>query len=108
KLSGAQIKRILGRTVMSVSGVRVKLDITKPEGKRLVSARLVDGPAIRDKDLYSVTTNESLMMDIGYSEFADGIRVEDTGILMRDAFGEYIARLGTVAPRLDGRIQLSR
>ena len=104
-----QIKRILGRTVMSLSGVRVKLDVTKPEGKRLVSARLEDGTPIRDKDFYSVTTNDFLLMGgDGYTEFAEGIDVEDTGILMRDAFAEHIARLGTIAPRLDGRIQVSR
>src|SRR6185295_19129251 len=50
RLSGAQIKRILGRSVMSLSGVRVKLDVTKPEGKRLISARLKDGTTVRDKD----------------------------------------------------------
>jgi 5'-nucleotidase/UDP-sugar diphosphatase len=109
RLSGSQIKRILGRSVMSVSGLRVKLDVTKPEGKRLVSARLEDGTPIRDKDFYSVTTNDFLLGGgDGYTEFADGIDVEDTGILMRDAFAEHIARLGTVAPRLDGRIRVSR
>jgi 2',3'-cyclic-nucleotide 2'-phosphodiesterase (5'-nucleotidase family) len=109
KLSGAQIKRILGRSVMSLSGVRVKLDVTKPEGKRLLSARLDDGTPIRDKEFYSVTTNDFLMMGgDGYTEFADGIDVEDTGILMRDALAEHIARLGTVAPHLDGRIQFSK
>jgi 5'-nucleotidase len=109
RLSGAQIKRILGRAVMSVSGVRVKLDVTKPEGKRLVSARLEDGSPIRDKDFYSVTTNDYLMMGgDGYTEFADGLDIEDTGIRMRDALAEHIARLGTIEPRLDGRIQFSR
>ena len=109
RLSGAQIKRILGRTVMSVSGVRVKLDAGKPQGKRLVSLRLADGTQIHDKDFYSVTTNDFLLMGgDGYTEFADGLDVEDTGILMREAFAEHIARLGTVAPRLDGRIQFSR
>jgi len=49
-----------------------------------------------------------LMGGGGYTEFADGIDVEDTGILMRDALGEHIARLGTVSPYLDGRIQVSR
>jgi len=44
----------------------------------------------------------------GYTEFAEGMDVEDTGILVRDALAEHIARLGTVAPRLDGRIQVSR
>jgi hypothetical protein len=44
----------------------------------------------------------------GYTEFADGTSVEDTGIRIRDALAEHIARLGTVAPRLDGRIKFSR
>jgi 2',3'-cyclic-nucleotide 2'-phosphodiesterase (5'-nucleotidase family) len=109
RLSGAQIKRILGRNVMSLSGVRVKLDVTKPEGKRLLSARLEDGTAVRDKEFYTVTTNDSLLMGgNGYTEFADGLDVEDTGILMRDALAAHIAKLGTVAPRLDGRIQVSK
>jgi len=87
----------------------VKLDVTKPEGKRLISARLKDGTPIRDKEFYSVTTNDFLSMGgDGHTEFADGIGVEDTGILMRDALAEHIARLRTVAPRLDGRIQVSR
>src|SRR5262249_14763101 len=90
RLSGAQIKRILSRSLMSLSGVRVKLDVAKPEGKRLISARLEDGTPIRDKDFYSVTTNDSLFMgDSGYTEFAEGIDVEDTGILMRDALAEH-------------------
>ena len=109
RLNGAQIKRILGRNVMSLSGVRVKLDVTKAEGKRLLSARLDDGTPIRDKEFYTVTTNDFLLMGgDGYTEFADGVDVEDTGILMRDALAEHIAKLGTVAPRLDGRIQVSR
>ena len=109
KLSGAQIKRILGRTVMSVSGVRVKLQESKREGKRLLSARLDDGSQLRDKELYTVTTNDFLLMGgDGFIEFADGISVEDTGISMRDAVADHIARLGTIAPRLDGRIQVSR
>ena len=41
RLNGAQIKRILSRSVMSLSGLRVKLDVTKPEGKRLVSAVVI-------------------------------------------------------------------
>jgi 2',3'-cyclic-nucleotide 2'-phosphodiesterase (5'-nucleotidase family) len=109
KLSGAQIKRILGRTVMSLSGIRVKLDASKPEGKRLISARLEDGTPIRDKEFYTVTTNDFLLMGGGgFTEFADGVDVEDTGIRMRDALAEHIARLGTVSPLLDGRIQVSR
>jgi len=108
-LSGAQIKRVLGQGLLSVSGVRVKLDPAKPEGKKLVSVRLDNGSSLRDKDLYTVTTNDYLLMGgDGFTEFAGGMNVEDTGILMRDAVAEHIARLGTVSPRLDGRIQFSR
>lgn len=107
KLNGAQIKRILGRRLMTVSGVRVKLDANKPEGKRLISVRLEDGSPLRDKEFYSVTTNDFLLSGgDGFTEFAEGLDVEDTGILMRDALAEHIARLGTVAPRPDGRIQV--
>ncbi len=109
RLRGAQIKRILGRTVMSVSGVRVKLDPSRPEGKRLISVHLADGSPLRDNEFYSVTTNDFLLMGgDGFTEFADGIDVEDTTIVIRDAVAEHIARLGTIVPRLDGRIQLSR
>jgi 5'-nucleotidase/UDP-sugar diphosphatase len=109
RLNGAQIKRILGKRMLSVSGVRVKLDSAKPEGKRLVSARLADGTPLHDKDLYTVTTNDYLLMGgDGFTEFADGMDVEDTGILLRDAVAEHIARLGTVSPHLDGRIQFSK
>jgi 2',3'-cyclic-nucleotide 2'-phosphodiesterase (5'-nucleotidase family) len=109
RLSGTQIKHILGRDVMSLSGLRVKLDTTKPEGKRLISVRFEDGTPLHDKEFYTVTTNDSLLMGgDGYKDFAEGIDVEDTGILVRDALAEHIARLGTVSPYLDGRIQVSR
>ncbi|MBI4474743.1 MAG: bifunctional metallophosphatase/5'-nucleotidase [Acidobacteria bacterium] len=109
KLSGAQIKKILGREVMSVSGVRVALDSKKPAGRRLKSVKLENGKPLRDKEYYSVTTNDFLLAGgDGFTEFAEGVEVEDTGILIRDAVAEHIARLGTVEPRLDGRIQVFR
>jgi 2',3'-cyclic-nucleotide 2'-phosphodiesterase (5'-nucleotidase family) len=94
---------------MSLSGLRVKLDASKPEGKRLISVRFEDGTPLRDKEFYTVTTNDFLFMGgDGYKDFAEGIDVEDTGILVRDALAEHIAHLGTVSPYLDGRIQVSR
>jgi 2',3'-cyclic-nucleotide 2'-phosphodiesterase (5'-nucleotidase family) len=109
KLSGAQIKKILSRRVMSVSGVRVSLDGKKPEGRRLKSVKLEDGRPLADKEFYSVATNDFLLSGgDGFTEFAQGVDVEDTGILIRDAVAQHISRLRTVAPRLDGRIQISR
>jgi 2',3'-cyclic-nucleotide 2'-phosphodiesterase (5'-nucleotidase family) len=109
KLNGAQIKKILARAVMSVSGVRVALDTKKAPELRLKSAKLANGKAIQDKEYYSVSTNDFLLAGgDGFREFAEGVDVEDTGILIRDAVAEHIARLGTVSPKLDGRIQISR
>jgi 2',3'-cyclic-nucleotide 2'-phosphodiesterase (5'-nucleotidase family) len=109
RLSGAQIKSILAKSMMNLSGVRVKLDITKPEGKRLVSAHLEDGTPIREKAFYSVTTNHSLLSGRdALTEFSAGVNVEDTGILMREALAEHILRLRVVTPRLEGRIKVSR
>lgn len=109
RLSGTQIKHILARNLMNLSGLRVKLDESKPEGKRLISAQLSDGTPLHDHEYYTVTTNDFLMMGgDGNPEFASGVDIEDTGILMRDALAEHIARLGTISPYLDGRIQVSR
>lgn len=109
KLPGTQIKRILSRTVMNVSGVRVRLDPSKPAGERLIAALLDNGKPIRDTDLYTVTTNDFLLAGgDGFTEFAEGLEIEDTGVVLRDAVAEHISRLGTVKPRLDGRIRIVR
>jgi 5'-nucleotidase/UDP-sugar diphosphatase len=100
KLTGAQIKQILSRGVMDVSGLRVKYNIRKPAGKRLVSAKLADGKPLRDADLYTVTTTD------GLDDLWQGMDFQETGILLREAVTEHIRSVGTIIPKLDGRIQV--
>jgi 5'-nucleotidase / UDP-sugar diphosphatase len=108
-MTGAQIKQALGHTVMTVGGVRVRLDSTKPDGSRLAWVRLADGKKLDDRELYSVVTNDFLFAGgDGFKEFADGLNVQDTGAILRDVVGEYISTFGEISPKLDGRIQVLR
>ncbi len=100
KLTGAQIKQILGWRLMNVSGLRVKFDSRKPAGKHLVSATLADGKALNDSDLYTVATTD------GFKEYGQGIDVHDTGLLLGEAVTEHIRSVGTLIPKLDGRLQV--
>lgn len=100
KLSGAQIKQILARQVMNVSGLRVKYDSRKPSGKRLVKVTLEDGKPLRNSDFYSVTTTD------GFEELQKNVEFRETGLLVREAVSEHIRSVGTLIPKLDGRIQL--
>jgi 2',3'-cyclic-nucleotide 2'-phosphodiesterase (5'-nucleotidase family) len=77
----------------------------KRAGERVVSAILSDGTPIEDSELYSVSTNDFLLIGgDGYTEFAKGKEISDTGVFLRDAIVEYIKAAGTITPRLDGRI----
>jgi 2',3'-cyclic-nucleotide 2'-phosphodiesterase (5'-nucleotidase family) len=111
KLTGSQIKKTLERGlvptvgIVSLGGLRVHFDLTRPPGERVVSAILLDGTSMDDSRLYSVATNDFLLIGgDGYTEFAKGTDIVDTGIFLRDAMVERIEATGTITPRLDGRI----
>ena len=42
----------------------------------------------------------------GYTEFAKGRDVRDTGIRLRDEVSEYIAEKKTLTPLIDNRMQI--
>jgi 5'-nucleotidase / UDP-sugar diphosphatase len=111
KLTGAQLKKTLERGLIStvgilaISGIRVQFDRAKPAGEQVVSAHLADGAALDDSKLYSVTTNDFVLAGgDGYTEFAKGTDIVDTGIFLRDVLVDYIKARRTLSPRLDGRI----
>ena len=111
RLTGSQIKKTLERGlvptvgIVSISGLRVHFDLNKRPGERVVSAILLDGTPIEDSQLYSVSTNDFLLIGgDGYAEFANGKDIVDTGVFLRDAMVEYIKASGTISPKLDGRI----
>lgn len=113
KLTGAQVKKILERGLVptigmvSLSGLRVHFDLTKPPGERVVSAILLDGTSLDDAKLYSVTTNDFVLAGgDGYTEFANGTDIVDTGVFLRDVLVDYIKAKTILSPILDGRIIL--
>jgi 5'-nucleotidase / UDP-sugar diphosphatase len=111
KLTGAQLKKTFERGLVptvgmiALSGVRVQFDRTRPPGQRVVSAVLLDGMAIDDSKLYTVTTNDFVVAGgDGFTEFANGTDIIDSGIVLRDVFVDYIKSHRTISPKLDGRI----
>ena len=111
RLTGSQIKKTLERGlvptvgIVSISGLRVHFDLNKRPGERVVSAILLDGTPMEDSQVYSVSTNDFLLIGgDGYAEFANGKDIVDTGIFLRDAMVEFIKASGTISPKLDGRI----
>jgi len=111
KLTGAQMKKTLERGlvtsvgVAAVSGIRVRLDRTKPAGQRVVSLVLLDGAPVDDSKLYSVTTNDFVLAGgDGFTELAKGTDIMDTGILLRDVLVDYIKARRVLSPTLDGRL----
>jgi len=111
KLTGAQMKKTLERGLVTsvgmaaVSGIRVRLDRTKPAGQRVVSLVLLDGAPVDDSKLYSVTTNDFVLAGgDGFTELAKGTDIVDTGILLRDVLVDYIKARRVLSPTLDGRL----
>jgi 2',3'-cyclic-nucleotide 2'-phosphodiesterase/3'-nucleotidase len=111
KLTGAQVKKTLERGLVptigmvSLSGLRVHFDLTKPAGERVVSALLSDGTPLDEAKLYSVTTNDFVLAGgDGYTEFANGTDIVDTGIFLRDVLVDYIKAKSILSPIIDGRI----
>jgi 2',3'-cyclic-nucleotide 2'-phosphodiesterase/3'-nucleotidase len=113
RLTGAQVKKTLERGLVptigmvSLSGLRVHFDLKRSPGERVVSAILLDGTALDDAKLYSVTTNDFVLAGgDGYTEFAKGTDIVDTGIFLRDVLVDYIKAKSTISPVVDGRIVL--
>jgi 2',3'-cyclic-nucleotide 2'-phosphodiesterase/3'-nucleotidase len=111
KMTGAQLKKTLERGLVSsvgmvaVSGIRVQFDTSKPAGEQVVSVVLLDGNKIEDSKLYTVATNDFVLAGgDGFTEFANGTDIVNTGIILRDVFVEYIKTHRTISPQLDGRI----
>jgi 2',3'-cyclic-nucleotide 2'-phosphodiesterase (5'-nucleotidase family) len=105
KLTGTQIKRVLDHNFIAVSGLRVRFDLRKPVGRRLVQVTMADGSPLEDERLYSVTTNDFVVAGgDGFLEFAEGRDIENTGIVLRDVFIEYIRSHTVITAERDGRV----
>jgi len=90
---------------LQISGFRFTFDASRPAGSRVVSVTLNDGTAVPNSagTTLTVTTNDFTNAGgDGYTMLADGQGV--TRDLMATVVANYIAKVGTITPALDGRI----
>ena len=93
-----------------VSGMRVKADLTRPVGKRVVSIE-VGGVAVKPGRSYRLVTNDYLAGGgDGYTALkgAKPLVGPTDADLVSNLVSVYIQAKGTVAPVLDGRIMVAR
>jgi 2',3'-cyclic-nucleotide 2'-phosphodiesterase (5'-nucleotidase family) len=106
-LTGLQVKQVLNRRVLAVSGVRVSWDTTRPRGGQLVAATLIEGQPIQDGAQYTVAVNDFMAAGgDGLVELTQGTSTRDTGILLRDAIASYLKKHPVVSATTDGRVTI--
>jgi 2',3'-cyclic-nucleotide 2'-phosphodiesterase (5'-nucleotidase family) len=106
-LTGLQLKQLLNRRVLAVSGVRVSWDTTRPRGSQLVSVSLPGGQPLQDAAQYSVASNDFMAAGgDGLLELTQGTSTRDTGILLRDAIAAYLRKHPVVTATTDGRVTI--
>ena len=104
-LTGGQLKRLLGRSLQAVSGIRGEWDLDRPYPNRLVSAMFDDGAPVLDDARYSVAVNDFMWAGgDGLNELTSAVDVEDTGRLLRDVLADSIRRNPIVTGQADGRV----
>jgi 2',3'-cyclic-nucleotide 2'-phosphodiesterase (5'-nucleotidase family) len=108
-LTGKQILLILEqnaameRGVLQVSGLKVKYDLTRPVGKRVVKVEVGGRPLRPDKSYRVVTTDFVAAGGEKFATFREGKNVR-YGDDMRDALVAYLKRHSPVRPEVEGRI----
>ncbi|MGO4728145.1 MULTISPECIES: bifunctional metallophosphatase/5'-nucleotidase [unclassified Inquilinus] len=101
----SQVEAVAGR-FPQVSGLAFTWDPAKPPGSRIVSVT-VDGEPLDDAATYRVATNDYMAGGgDGYAAMTRGKVLVDAsaGRLMATVVMDYVTSVGTVAPKVDGRI----
>jgi 2',3'-cyclic-nucleotide 2'-phosphodiesterase (5'-nucleotidase family) len=89
-----------------ISGIRVKVNLNNPPGKRVVEVTLTDGTPLDPNKVYKVATNDFMAAGgDGYTVFKNALSVKIvTGNYMRDDLVSYIKANPKVYKEVDGRI----
>lgn len=107
RLTGEQLRRVLSRGVLAVSGLRVSWDLTAAPEQRLTSVTLASGEPLDDATEYSVAINDFMAAGgDGLIEFTQGRGRQDTYLKTLDAFVRYIEAHPVVAGEPDGRVTI--
>lgn len=112
-LTGSQIREILEHSaarefgIVQVSGMKVKINPSNPQGGRVVEAMINDRPLEADRT-YRVATNEFLAAGGDrYTAFKQGKNIV-YGDDVRDMFVRYLEKNSPVNPQVEGRISIVR
>lgn len=98
-----------GGSGLYVSGLRVKIDRSRPKGDRVVSLEIAGQPYDAAREYRLVTTDYLLEGNSGMEKLTslrDQAAVE-SGVYMRDAVLEYIKEHSPLEPKIDGRWQVT-
>jgi 5'-nucleotidase/UDP-sugar diphosphatase len=92
-----------------VAGIRFVWDSKLPAGKRVTKVEVKDVSgkfqSLNPKDVYRVATNNFLASGgDGYSVFAEGQNLLETGYLLSDAIAEYITASSPLRVKTENRI----
>jgi 5'-nucleotidase len=114
-VTGAQLWDVMEHSVaalpaangrfLQISGFRAVVDVDQPAGSRIVSLTLDDGTPIPDDPAFTLTAATNNFTNAGgdgYTMLADGQGT--TRELMATVVADYIARVGTIANTVEGRI----
>ncbi|GEM_PF-211215 len=101
----SQVEAVAGR-FPQISGIRVKVDLSRKPGSRVVEAKLLDGTPIDPNKYYTVATNDFMAAGgDGYASLKNATSIKIvTGNYMRDDLVAYIKAHPKVSKEVDGRI----
>ncbi len=112
RMRGVELQAYLERVVAKpqgsfhLSGVQLHVDFRRPQGSRIVRARLSDGRSLDPQGVYRVIMTDFLASggdDLGVSERA--LAVEELPVVDLDALANYLrSRPSPVRPPTDARI----
>nr|WP_052059747.1 5'-nucleotidase C-terminal domain-containing protein [Lysinibacillus fusiformis] len=121
-LTGKELKEALEVSVgqypaenggfLHVSGAKVEFDSSKAKGQRIVKVSYMDGQGkyveIQDNVTYTIATNAFTAKggdgyDVFKKAYEEG-RVRDLGLSDWENLAEHITSLGTVNPKVEGRV----
>jgi 2',3'-cyclic-nucleotide 2'-phosphodiesterase (5'-nucleotidase family) len=106
-LTGTQLKQLLGRRVLAVSGLRVTWDTTRDRPNQMVSVTLANGQPIVDTASYSVAVNDFMAAGgDGLVELTQGTAAADIGVLIRDSIASYVKNHPVITGATDGRVTI--
>ncbi len=89
---------------LQVAGMKYTFDVSKPAGERISDVMVGDAPIDLAKTYGVVSNNYVRNGGDGFKMFRDAENAYDFGPDLADVTAEYMAKMGPVTPKLDGRI----